>query len=360
LGNGVDGPCCDTSCLVDSGANISLIDASVVTYLLDNYVVSTSAVSTLDNPLKVTYGNNSSTLTSTILSVPCDLRQSAAEEPIYTNLLFLQVDQCHPRVIIGRNMFGHLGIALSSTKGLTISGALSTVIYRDNVSQTDKYSDNCTTSYDMPHLLPCSSVSHSSVHDSRGADAGFLAPSTTALIGEQVASCHRASVEVQPLVSVVQDGDTKRLRCDINPIGNATVWPYRAAPRKRTPTDNQIIHQKLCAMESDGKVRRVQDSDLSIVCEPILIDKLDLPGGESQLRTAPVSDDELSTRYRLVIDTRPLNSLQLSSDENGNFVFLPSGEVPKDSKLRDEFSYKQYQRNAFHLLDNIPKEHLGY
>ncbi|EER02793.1 hypothetical protein Pmar_PMAR022219 [Perkinsus marinus ATCC 50983] len=72
----------------------------------------------------------------------------------------------------------------------------------------------------------------------------------------------------------------KRLCCDIDPIGNATVWPYRAAQRKRTTADAEIIYQKLCAMEARGKVRRVQDSELSIVCEPILIDKLDRADGK--------------------------------------------------------------------------------
>ncbi|KAF4686724.1 hypothetical protein FOZ63_024452, partial [Perkinsus olseni] len=130
--------------------------------------------------------------------------------------------------------------------------------------------------------------------------------------------------------------------------------------RKRTQVDAEIIHQKLCAMEAQGKVRRVQDSDLSIVCEPILIDKLDRADGKSQLRTVPISDTELSSRYRLVIDTRPLNSLQLSFDDSGNFIFVPGGEIPKDSKQRDEFSYKQHQRTATNLLKDVPSANLGF
>ncbi|KAF4692153.1 hypothetical protein FOZ60_014108 [Perkinsus olseni] len=139
---------------------------------------------------------------------------------------------------------------------------------------------------------------------------------------------------------------TKRLRCDIDPIGNATVCLYRR-------------HQKVCAMGAHCKVRRVQDSDLPIVCGPILIDKFDRADGKSQLKTVPVSDTELSSRYRLVIDTRPLNSLQLTFDDSGNFILVPGDEIPKDSKQRDEFSYKQHQRTTTNLLKNVPSANLG-
>ncbi|KAF4647420.1 hypothetical protein FOZ61_004213, partial [Perkinsus olseni] len=87
---------------------------------------------------------------------------------------------------------------------------------------------------------------------------------------------------------------------------------------------------------------------------------LDRADGKSQLRTVPVSDTELSSRYRLVIDTRPLNSLQLTFDDSGNFMFVPGGEIPKDSKQRDEFSYKQHQRTANNLLKGVPSANLGF
>ncbi|KAF4740719.1 hypothetical protein FOZ63_015641, partial [Perkinsus olseni] len=294
LGTGTTGPRCDTSCLVDTGANISLVDVSVVRYLLDNAVITTDAVSTLDRPLRVTYGNNSSTSTSTIISVPCSLQQaSSSKNPVETPLLFLQVDQCHPRVIIGRNMFGALGITFTSTKGISLNGTSPLITRRDTASQTDEATSNC--------LTPDSNSTEDSIPSTADATTDSTIQGPLTPCAEPAVICHRASTDVQPLISIVQDGPTKRLRCDIDPIGNATVWPYRAAQRKRTQVDAEIIHQKLCAMEAQGKVRRVQDSDLSIVCEPILIDKLDRADGKSQLRTVPISDTELSSRYRLVI-----------------------------------------------------------
>ncbi|EEQ98529.1 gag/pol/env polyprotein, putative [Perkinsus marinus ATCC 50983] len=350
LGTGAQGPRCDVSCLVDTGANISLVDASVVKFLLDNTVIPSDAVSTLDRPLKVTYGNNSTTSTSTIVSVNCSLEQPSSDVGLVeTRLLFLQVEQCLPRVIIGRNMFDSLGIIFTSTKGISLKGGLSLSSSRqDNASQTDESS--------VYHNSSCAIINLSSTDESTLPTVDFTAESSA----EPIATCRRVSTDVQPLISVVQDGTGKRLCCDIDPIGNATVWPYRAAQRKRTAADAEIIYQKLCAMEAQGKVRRVQDSELSIVCEPILIDKLDRADGKSKIRTVPVSDSELSSRYRLVIDTRPLNSLQLSYDDAGNFIFLPGGEIPKDSKQRDEFSYKQHQRTATNLLRDVPSANLGF
>ncbi|KAF4646752.1 hypothetical protein FOL46_005201, partial [Perkinsus olseni] len=70
----------------------------------------------------------------------------------------------------------------------------------------------------------------------------------------------------------------------------------------------------------------------------------------------------LKSRYRLTIDSRPLNNLKLQRDSSHKYFYVPTEPTPQDgcAKGNEEHVYKQYQRGATVLLRDIPGSHLGF
>ncbi|EER03162.1 hypothetical protein Pmar_PMAR008340 [Perkinsus marinus ATCC 50983] len=98
-------------------------------------------------------------------------------------------------------------------------------------------------------------------------------------------------------------------------------------------------------MSALGKASLASDKDVTVVCQPVLID----------------NDVELK-RYRLtIIDCRPLNNFRLLVDADATFLFMPvDGAQGTSCKGNEEHVYKQYQLGTIVLLRDIPGEHTGY
>ncbi|KAF4688681.1 hypothetical protein FOZ62_001990, partial [Perkinsus olseni] len=112
-----DAEYCETPALVDTGANLSLMDQGVCDFLHRNGLVDGSNFSGFVSPAQVTFGNHTVVQTKTVLPIKCGLADHQSQDNANTaSLVFLLVPLCNPRVIIGRNMFGRLGIRLKSDK----------------------------------------------------------------------------------------------------------------------------------------------------------------------------------------------------------------------------------------------------
>ncbi|EER17602.1 gag/pol/env polyprotein, putative [Perkinsus marinus ATCC 50983] len=321
---------CEVPGLVDTGANLSLMDYGVFHFLNNNNLISAGGLQQLSAPVHVTFGNHSTTDTSQVLTTTCSI---ASDNTLTEKMTFLLVPHCNPTVIIGRNMFSALGIRLKSDKVRILP-----------------YLGCCTTSTQTQ----VSSAQSSELTSSPASVPGHGAIPCLSVCSRAVACATTPLIE-----RVVEDGQP-RLVAHLPAIENANVYPYRAAKRRRPPTDDAIIHSKLLEMSALGKASLASDKDVTVVCQPVLIDKWDQADGTSKQRTFPLSDAELK-RYRLTIDCRPLNNLRLLVDADGTFLFMPvDGAQGTSCKGNEEHVYKQYQRGATVLLRDIPGEHMGY
>ncbi|KAF4649152.1 hypothetical protein FOL47_002375, partial [Perkinsus chesapeaki] len=308
---------CEVAGLLDSGANLSLMDRRVFEFLNEHNLISIGGLQQLSSPAHVTFGNHSTVDVAHVLTTKCCI---ACDDSPTVNLTFLLVPQCNPSLIIGRNMFSRLGVQLRSSK-LSIGNALS------------------------QHAV--------STHTSAAANP---------LITEYGnATCSRALTSATtPFIERITEDGQSRLLAHLPAVENASVYPYRAAKRRRPPTDDAIIHSKLLEMSTLGKVAKAQDKEVTVVCQPVLIDKWDKADGTSTARVFPIPKAELK-RYRLTVDCRPLNNLKLLVDADGKFLFMPINATGQDHtcKGNEEHVYKQYQRGATVLLRDIPGAHLG-
>ncbi|KAF4707496.1 hypothetical protein FOZ62_011288, partial [Perkinsus olseni] len=243
---------CEVPGLIDTGANVSLLDRRVFNFLYDNHLVTNNDVHSLPTPARVTFGNHTTVDSAQVLKVNCCAGcTTALKQPVIT-LTFLLVPDCNPRVIIGRNMFSSLGIQLRSDQ-IPIPPHLGC---RDVSVQTTVTSADCPSGTDgIRQTFGTSPV----LVDSR---------------------CSRAVTSAAtPLIDSIVDNGQRRLCAHLPAIENASIYPYRASKRRRPPTDDAIIHGKLLQMCQAGKVLRAQDKDVTVVCQPVLIDKCDRADG---------------------------------------------------------------------------------
>ena len=134
---------------------------------------------------------------------------------------------------------------------------------------------------------------------------------------------------------------TNRLvaRCPL--LETATVLPYREKKRNFSITDMRICHARMTRMELEGKVERVEAKDCHILLAPRLVDK------ENGIRQyTNMEDDKLHSRYRVTLDCRPLNELQLI-EGSATFMLLPP-----DNKSKKPAN--QSQLGGRDILNSLP------
>ncbi|KAF4685691.1 hypothetical protein FOZ60_006247 [Perkinsus olseni] len=280
-----DAEYCETPALVDTGANLSLMDQGVCDFLHRNGLVDGSNFSGFVSPAQVTFGNHTVVQTKTVLPIKCGLADHQSQDNANTaSLVFLLVPLCNPRVIIGRNMFGRLGIRLKSDK------------------------------VPLPPYLPPQSVATQTSNDVPVTSAEVSSPSSSAIISAHC--CRASSFPTTPLIERIVEGGQHRLLARLPPVENALIYPYRASKRRRPPVDDAIIHEKLTQMCRLGMAAKSADKDVIVACQPGLIDKWDSSSGTSKPRTHPIDEAEVKSPYRLTIDSRPSNNLKLQCDSS--------------------------------------------
>ncbi|KAF4663801.1 hypothetical protein FOL47_005558 [Perkinsus chesapeaki] len=105
-------------------------------------------------------------------------------------------------------------------------------------------------------------------------------------------------------------------------------------------------------MEKEGKVERVSVSEAVVQLEPVLVDKHQHAGDKP--RIYPVDADELKTRYRVTLDMRPVNKMELATD-NKEFMWLPN-KMASRVRTAKPTDQKQHQSSAQDILRSIPED----
>ena len=120
-------------------------------------------------------------------------------------------------------------------------------------------------------------------------------------------------------------------------LERAYVAPYRAQRRARTWTDNHIIVSRLEALVSQQKIEKCSVEECHCVNEIVLVDKL-------KVRPRPprvFPSDELDARYRITLDLRVVNHLDLVDFGGSHY-----GYVPNVGALRMKITRSQFDRQS--------------
>jgi hypothetical protein len=150
------------------------------------------------------------------------------------------------------------------------------------------------------------------------------------------------SIAIKPTIEqpwIEEQGNRLVARCPL--LETATVLPYREKKRIFSITDMRICHARMTRMELEGKVERVEAKDCHILLAPRLVDK------ENGIRQyTNMEDDKLHSRYRVTLDCRPLNELQLI-EGSATFMLLPP-----DNKSKKPAN--QSQLGGRDILNSLP------
>ena len=114
-------------------------------------------------------------------------------------------------------------------------------------------------------------------------------------------------------------------------LENAHVLPYKEKDRGFSTVDNKIIYSRLIKMAEENKVKQVDPKDCHVILAPVLVDKT-----EEGPRKFP--DPNLHSRYRITVDCRPINEMQLVISETGPAWLLPPPDKKKSAANQSQLS----------------------
>jgi hypothetical protein len=115
---------------------------------------------------------------------------------------------------------------------------------------------------------------------------------------------------------------------------SAQFMPYRERDRNFSAVDNAIIFSRLKRMVREGKMTEVDRKDCGIVLAPVLVDKLE--NGTRQFHG--MEDETIHSRYRITIDCRPLNGMELILSESGPAWLLRPPSKKKTAANKSQLS----------------------
>ncbi|EER02227.1 gag/pol/env polyprotein, putative [Perkinsus marinus ATCC 50983] len=287
---------CDVRALLDSGANASLMRDHLVDYFIDRGIIRHEDMTVLESPVSV--GGISETVIATH-TVRVAASSGDLKNVEFTFLVCRGIDNT---IILGANMYPKLGIGLTSTnKDVIVHNLDSTV---------------------------------------GGGGGSCAAKIAKAEIIEQL----------EPLITVSdRDDGGKQLTAHVEVFRRAAMMPFRSPPRKRSETNDRIVHHRLTTMARENKVSRCREEDLIMICPVVIVDK----DGADSLRSYP--DPRMDERYRITLDLRSVNSLSLAYDNAGSFVLLPSKNANGLNTVA-AFDTKSYRQSELTLrrLRSVP------
>ncbi|KAF4653856.1 hypothetical protein FOL47_010269, partial [Perkinsus chesapeaki] len=281
---GDKGAYCKTSCLVDSGANCSLISSGLTTYLTKRGVICEDDVLPLPNKIPIGVASGKTIIGSHLA------RARFASGQLDGVLEFLVCDNVDPDILLGTNMFPAIGVQLTST------------------GQADTTNFRCASS------------------------------TTAAPPSPVLAAC---ALPLLPTAEVVQTAEGKRVMCHCGPLGKLTIFPYREKQRQLSKANQQILSHRLSTMADQGKIQPCAEGECTVVLAPVICDK------ESGAKARVYPDPSVDKRYRITVDCRPINRLVLIEAGDSNMMLLPQAmaEPSITSKLGSiPFSYQTYYK----------------
>ncbi|EER05890.1 hypothetical protein Pmar_PMAR011946 [Perkinsus marinus ATCC 50983] len=301
---GVDGAYCKASCLVDSGANCSLISSGLVAYLTKRGVIKDKDVVPLPSTIPVGVASGKSISGSHIVHI------EFASGRLEGTLEFLVCDDVDPDILLGTNMFPAIGVQLTST------------------GEADTTNFRCTASTAAPPPNPI-----------------MAARATPSL----------------PTAEIVQTAEGKRVMCHCGPLERLVLYPYREKQRQLSQTNNQILTHRMLTMASQGKVESCNEADCTAVLAAVICDK------ESGVRPRVYPDPMVDKRYRVTVDCRPINRLVLVgdvADEDASMMLMPQTMIadgtPQLTDAAVKEAFRQAEPNITAKLNSIPFSYQAY
>ncbi|EER18618.1 hypothetical protein Pmar_PMAR010586 [Perkinsus marinus ATCC 50983] len=313
-------PCCHIDGLLDSGAGANFVSTAVVKFALRRNLIDAHLLRTL-NPIKITYGNGQTAICTRAIKLPIrfSLHSSLNDEaPSMVWLHCLMVKDTKPSIIVGRPGMATLGVRAT----------IPSWAYKDPTS--------------------CSS------HDTVLCHSALSTRSTTFEKGT-ITDTSRIDYDSPTDISFYttrEDNGARRLCVRAPCFETAKVIPFSEKMRPRSVLESAILHSRVLQMYREGKVELISAADAIIILETVLVDKLATGNGPKPPRPYHLPDADLKKRYRVTVDARPVNNLQLTVAGN-KFQWVPrsvSSGMPK----ADLESPNQHQQGPIDILNNWP------
>ena len=287
----------EQNCLLDTGAGANFISLALAKQLIAKAAIDKDALTVLNSPINITYGNKSTESAKCV--VPIKLRST--DECDFVEILAIVTATSAYPLIIGRTGLKQLGLF----SGNQLIGLNKDVSNNAMVTST-----------------------------------GMIAQNT-------ITGCTRT-----PLTGViVGPGERKQLQAHLPVIESAMIIPYRAPRRRRSIIDMQIIQKKLQTMIDQGKIERCESHDAHLVHEIVLVDK------QADLRLPRIepSDTESLRRYRVTLDLRAGNELELVDIGSDKMALLPKQPKGKNKPTKGPTEH-QAQVSAMDIIKQLPAD----
>jgi hypothetical protein len=131
-------------------------------------------------------------------------------------------------------------------------------------------------------------------------------------------------------------------------LEKANVIPRTETERPRNAVDSSIIGHLVQKMLSENKIKEIEPRQAVLVHEIVLVDKL-RSKSQNSLRVFPLPEDQ-SSRYRMTVDLRPLNSLRFCG---GTKSWVAQEDLISSSK---SIGVGQAQVPAYQMVSNWSPE----
>ena len=330
------------NCLLDSGAAASFVRKDVAVKLCEAGMIRKCHIKKLSTPVTVIYGNNQSEKISTYVS----LNVAAPSGSQHTILAFV-TDACNYGMILGRPGLRTLSLMPMNQPSSVVEnsetydpsnseGCLSSVVSNSVQSleqpksfiQSNSISDHFITQ--SKSLIQSDSNSDISLCQSESS-LQLIHCSNSASAVEDVKSNFKSFVSICP--------KSNRILITHPILEDAVIVPYRCPKRCRSIIDQRIIYTRLMTMVDEGKVSIARSDQCRFIQEVVLVDKL-----KNGPRIHP--DPTISKRYRLTLDSRVLNEMQILVTDNMTSFIPKTCNIPEG----DDSFQSQHQYSAFETL----------
>ncbi|KAF4740825.1 hypothetical protein FOZ62_021984, partial [Perkinsus olseni] len=126
-----------------------------------------------------------------------------------------------------------------------------------------------------------------------------------------------------------------------------SVMPFTEPRRKRNRTREIAIHRRLCVAANEKKFRAATVKEAMVINEVVLVDKKagSKDSSLTQSDICSMSDEQIKARFRVTLDLRRLNAMQLvpksAPDKSGGYVWVMKSDIASTSRRSSEITQSQ-------------------
>ncbi|EER19252.1 hypothetical protein Pmar_PMAR007739 [Perkinsus marinus ATCC 50983] len=303
--------CVHVDALVDTGAGACFVHSTLIELLIGHNIISQDEICSIKGVL-VTYANGEKANCTSAVRLPIRPKKDSSRDTKWLSCLIS--DTCQHTLVIGRPGMRALDMSITAIR------------YGDF-----EHYGHIPSAGSVISMIACEAIEPKILRQPQDGP----------------------TVDVDYTFESVKDSTGQaRLRLRIPQIERAGIMPYSEAARPRSHTDMKILHHRFLQMEEEGKVERVPVGEAVVQLEPVLVDKYQHSGDKP--REYPVDPSELKARYRVTLDMRPVNHMELAVCQE-EFMWLPNASASRVKTVRPT-DQKQHQSSAQELLRSIPED----